>query len=171
MNHMTGSQPDGRRTGFYPVCARDYLEPLNLLKGWVDHLIFCDLNVTPHNRSALQQIRETIALHSLPEASFLLGDVLSALSTIRPVDVFFIRRDSSGEGGSGLALLRAERIRLVLNVIKPGGLIVTDEPNGFLWLTRMLSGKSPRYPVDERTLFLSPMQPWTEQGLFAVTVT
>lgn len=91
------------------------------------------------------------------------------LSCIKPVDVFFVRRDTGGEGGSGLALLRAERIRLVLNVIKPGGLLVTDKFNGFLWLTRMLSGKSPRYPVDDRTLYLSSEQPWADRGLYSVT--
>ena len=159
-----------KRTGFYPACARDYLEPLQMLKGWVDHLIFCDLLKAPQSGLAIQQLRQTILTHSLPEASFLLGDAVSALACIKSVDVFFLRRDSSGEGGSGLALLQAERIRLVLSVIKPGGLLVTDKPNGFLWLTRMLSGQSPSYPVDERTLYLSAEQPWSSQDLYSVTV-
>ena len=167
MNHL---QHKAKRTGFYPACARDYLEPLKLLNGLVDHLIFCDIRVVPNFRLAIEELRETILSQELPEASIFLGDALSALSCIKPVDVFFLRRDSSGEGGSGLALLHADRIRLVLNVIKPGGLLVTDKPNGFLWLIRMLSGKSPSYPVDDRTLHLSTEQPWAEHGLYAVTV-
>lgn len=159
-----------KRTGFYPASARDYLEPLQLLNGWVDHLIFCDLNKAPQDSMRLNELRGTIAAQALPEASFLLGDALAALAYIKPVDVFFVRRDSCAEGGSALALLQAERIRLVLNVIKPGGLLVTDRPNGYLWLTRMLSGKSPKYPVDERVLSLNDTQPWSEQGLFAVNV-
>jgi hypothetical protein len=167
---MNQLQPSVKRTGFYPASARDYLEPLQFFKGWVDHLMFCDLNVSPVNRAKIEELRETIRIQGLPEASFVLGDALTALACIKPVDVFLVRRDSNGEGGSGLVLLHAERIRLVLKVIKPGGLLVTDKPNGYLWLTRMLSGKSPLYPVDERTLFLSPSQPWAESGLYSVTV-
>ena len=162
--------PTAKRTGFYPASASDYLPPLQLLKGLVDHMIFCDLHKAPRNRADTQELREKIQLQGLPEASFLLGDALTALECIKPVDVFFLRRDSSGEGGSGLNLLHADRIRLVLNVIKPGGLLITDKANGFLWLTRMLSGKSPRYPVGERNLFLSPTQPWSDHNLYSVTV-
>jgi hypothetical protein len=167
---MNESPLTHKRTGFYPAAAFDYLEPLQLLNGWVDHLIFCDLHKTPNNRLAIQEIREKISKQSLPEASFLLGDALSAFEYIKPVDVFFLRRDSCNEGGSGLALLHADRIRIVLNVIKPGGLLITDKANGFLWLTRMLSGKSPQYPVGQRNLFLSPLQPWTDHNLYSVTV-
>lgn len=159
-----------KRTGFYPASARDHLAPLQMLKGWVDHLIFCDIRDVPQSRLVLRELRATIETQGLPEASFILGDALSALAYIKPVDVFLLRRDSGGEGGSGLALLQAERIRLVLNVIKPGGLLVTDKPNGFLWLTRMLSGKSPSYPVDDRTMYLSAEQPWSNQDLYSVTV-
>ena len=168
---MNELQPTGKRTGFYPASARDYLEPLQLLKGWVDHLVFCDLNKMPQNSMRVNELRKMIVEQSLPEASFLFGDALSALELLKPVDVFFVRHDSCGEGGSALALLHAERIRLVLNVIKPGGLLVTDKPNGYLWLIRMLSGKSPKYPVGERILSLADTQPWSEQGLYAVNVT
>ena len=162
--------PTGERTAFYPASARDYLEPLQLLNGFVDQLIFCDIQKTPQGPRGLQELRAIVAAQCLPDPSFFLGDALTALACLRPVDIFFVRRDSSGEGGSGLALLHTERIRLVLNMIKPGGLLVTDKPNGFLWLTRMLSGKSPSYPVEERTLYLSAEQPWANQDLYSVTV-
>lgn len=167
---MNSLPPTAKRTGFYPASANDYLAPLQLLKGCVDHMIFCDLHKAPRNRVDIQELREKIELQGLPEASFLLGDALSAFECIKPVDVFFLRRDSSGEGGSGLNLLHADRIRLVLNVIKPNGLLIIDKANGYLWLTRMLSGKSPQYPVDDRTLFLSPTQPWSDNRLYSVTV-
>ena len=167
---MNPSLPTVKRTGFYPAAASDHLAPLQLLKGWVDHMIFCDLHKTPRHHVDIQELRQKIELLGLPEASFLLGDALSALECIKPVDVFFLRRDSSGEGGSGLNLLHADRIRLVLHVIKPGGLLIVDKANGYLWLTRMLSEKSPQYPVDDRTLFLSPTQPWSENRLYSVTV-
>lgn len=168
---MFESPPTAKSTGFYPACARDYLEPLQLLNGFVDRLIFCDIQKAPQGPRELQELRANVAAQCLPEPNFFLGDALTALDCLRPVDIFFVRRDSSGEGGSGLALLHADRIRRVLAVIKPGGLLITDKPNGFLWLTRMLSGNSPNYPVDERNLFLSPTQPWMGHGLYAVTVT
>jgi hypothetical protein len=160
-----------KRTGFYPASANDYLEPLQLLKEYIDHMIFCDLNIVPNSKSSINDLRRKIATEGLPEASFFLGDALNALSCIQPVDVFFLRRDSGeGEGGSNLALLRSERISLVTNAIKPGGIIVTDKPNGFLWLTRMLSGKSPTYIIGDRVLSLSHTQPWINIELYSVKV-
>jgi hypothetical protein len=170
MKMVNKLQPKLKRTGFYPASAKDYREPLALLKGWIDHLIFCDLNVAPNSRSIVTELRKEIVSNDLPEASFILGDALSILQWMKPVDIFFVRHDSTCEGGSHLALLQAARIRLVLNVIKLGGLLVVDKQNGFLWLTRMLSGKSPTYPVDNRVLYLRVEQPWIEHGLYAVIV-
>lgn len=167
---MSQPQPSVSRTGFYPASARDTLEPLQLFKGWIDHLIFCDLHKIPQAGKELQELRAAISKDNLPEASFFLGDVLTALVCIKPVDVFLVRNDSCGEGGSGLALLQAERIRCVLDAIKPGGLLVTDRPSGYLWLTRMLSGKSTKYQVGDRVLWLSDTQPWSAHGLYAVNV-
>jgi hypothetical protein len=161
-----------KRVGFYPASANDHLEPLQLLKDWVDHLIFCDLNAIPNSKKYLNELRIKISNEKLPEASFFLGDALSIISCIQPVDVFFLRRDSAtvGEGGSALALLRSERIDLVLKIIKPGGILVVDKPNGYLWLTRMLSGKSPNYPVGTRNLSLTENQPWAVNGLYSILV-
>ncbi len=74
---MNDLQP--KRIGFYPVSARDYLEPLRILKTHVDQLIFCDIACVPSSPRGLIDIREVIAAEDLPQASFLLGDVLSAL--------------------------------------------------------------------------------------------
>jgi hypothetical protein len=51
-----------KRTGFYPASANDYLEPLQLLKEWVDHLIFCDLNVVPYSKSTINELRKKLQL-------------------------------------------------------------------------------------------------------------
>ena len=65
----------------------------------------------------------------MPEPHFLLGDALAALGYLQPVDVFFLRRDSGGEGGSELFLLCREHLPISLKVLKPGGLLVTDRIN------------------------------------------
>jgi len=66
---MTELQRMGNRTGFYPASARDYLEPLQLLKGWVDQLVFCDLHKFPQDPKELRALRKEIAEQCLPEAS------------------------------------------------------------------------------------------------------
>ena len=167
---MLESPPMAKRTGFYPACERDYLEPLQMLKGWVDHLIFCDIRHVPHGHVALRELSATIHNKELPEASFFLGDALSALTCLKPVDVFFLRRDSGGEGGSGLYLLGSDRLALSLNLIKPGGLLITDERNGFGWLPKLKSGELLDYQVGNRNITLSASQPWKAHGLFAMQV-
>ena len=159
-----------KRTGFYPACERDYLEPLQLLKGWVDHLIFCDIRHVPQGRVALSGLSTTIEDQGLPEASFFLGDALSAIACLKPVDVFFLRHDSGGEGGSALFLLGSKRLPLALSLIKPNGMLITDKPNGFDWLPGLVSGDDVDYRVGDRVLTFNELQPWTEHGLFALTV-
>jgi len=167
---MKSPQLAAKRTGFYPAAARDYLEPLHLLKGWVDHLIFCDIRDVPQGRSALRELAATIEDQGLPEASFFLGDALSAISCLKPVDVFFLRRDSGGEGGSGLFLLGSGRLPLALSLIKPNGVLITDKPNGFDWLPGLASGDHVDHRVGDRVITFNESQPWTERGLFAMTV-
>lgn len=167
---MNDSPPTAKRTGFYPASARDYLEPLQLLKDWVDHLIFCDIRDVPQSRFALRELRGMIEAQSLPEASFFLGDALSAMACLRPVDVFFVRRDSGSEGGSGLYLLGPNRLASVLDLIKPGGTLIADKYNGFAWLAALTSGQQEQYPVGDRVLKLKEAQPLAGHGLFVMTV-
>lgn len=167
---MSESQPSAKRTGFYPASARDYLEPLQLLKGWVDHMVFCDIWLVPQGRQPLRQLRETALEDGLPEPSFLLGDALSAMSYLKPVDVFFLRGDSGGEGGSGLFLLGPERLPLTLSLIKPNGILVADRATGLDWLPGLISGDHAQHRVGDRAITFNEAQPWTAQRLFAMTV-
>lgn len=167
---MSEAQRKLKRTGFYPASARDYLEPLQLLTDWVDHLIFCDIRDVPQGRSALRELAATIEDQGLPEASFFLGDALSAISCLKPVDVFFLRNDSGGEGGSALFLLGPKRLPLALSLITPGGILITDQRNGFDWLPGLVSGEDVDYRVGDRLMTFNESQPWTEHGLFAMKV-
>jgi hypothetical protein len=161
-------QPD--RIGFYPVCARDYLEPLRLLKGWVEHLVFCDIKCVPKSSYELLDLRETVEIEGLPQPSFILGDALLAISSLRPVDVFFLRRDSDGEGGSELHLLGPARLPMVLDLIKPGGLLVTDRSNGRDWFDEFRLERRCAYRLHGRAINLAESQPWAEHKLLSFTV-
>ncbi|MGJ8643332.1 MAG: hypothetical protein ACSHX9_08000 [Luteolibacter sp.] len=163
-------KPQHRRIGFYPVSARDYLEPLQMLKGWVDHLIFCDIRWTPRNNRELSELRKAVKNNGLPEPSFFLGDALNAMDSLRPVDLFFLRRDSDGEGGSELNLLGPDKLSIALNLIKPSGLLVTDVKNGRDWFSDFMDGKIEILRAGNREIRLAEIQPWKEHELQAFRV-
>jgi hypothetical protein len=158
------------RTGFYPVCARDYVEPLRLLKGWIDELIFCDIMCMPKSSAALDELRHLAKEEKLPNPSILTGDALVAMRVLKPVDLFFMRRDSDGEGGSELNLLGPDRLPDVVKKIKPDGLLVTDRACGRGWFDDFEKGRRNPYRVKNRDIYLSVEQPWRENGLLSFVV-
>lgn len=159
------------RTGFYPVCASDYLEPLRMLRGHLDRLLFCDKKRLPMGRTSHQEIMQIVEKEGLPQPFFLSGDALSAIAILKPVDLFFIRRDTRGEGGSELDLLGPERLPLVLGMIKPGGTLVTDRICGGEWFKEFKTDRISQMEVRGRRLVTAcENQPWTEAGLTAFEV-
>lgn len=164
------NEPRRNRVGFYPVSARDYLEPLRMLKGYVEHFIFCDIACVPRGARELREIHDAVAAEGLPNPSFLLGDAIFANECLRPVDMMFLRRDSAGEGGSGLCLLGRDRLRNTLSMIVAGGLLVTDQRNGGDWFNAMVSGRCEELNEGGRKLRLSSDQPWLDSNLFSFNV-
>lgn len=158
------------RNAFYPVCARDYLEPLRLLKGWVDEFIFCDIKCMPRSSADLNALKRIAKDGELPNPNIFVGDALVAMRVLKPVDLFFLRRDSDGEGGSELQLLGPERLPIVTNMIKPGGLLVTDWSNGRGWFDDFRKGRRSPYRVGDREIHLSDQQPWTQHHLLSFAV-
>jgi len=111
------------RVAFYPCCASDIVEPLSILKQYADEICFCDIRPLP---------RRVIAEHrvSPPTARFIQGDAREVITHIGRIDVLFYRRDSNGEGGSGLFVLGDTFFPRILEVFNPqGGLIITDGSN------------------------------------------
>jgi hypothetical protein len=155
-----------KRIGFYPACDRDYLEPLRLLKGRVDELIFCDICSMPKLRD-LKSLRQIVLAEELPNPSILVGDALVAMEFLKPVDLLYLRRDSNAEGGSGLVLLSPRRLPLVFSLIKPGGTLVTDRSNGRDWFAQFQNGRRSPYRASGHEMQLAEEQPWVEQGLLA----
>lgn len=116
------------RTAFYPCCNSDIEEPLRLLSGYVDKVIFCDIN--PRLSSRWERTPHKAADIKLPSAEFVTGDAKDVCLRLPVIDVLFYRRDSTGEGGSALFVLGDMFLRpLLQHFPSNGGLIFTDGSN------------------------------------------
>lgn len=103
------------RIAVYPCCESDIAEPTRIIKkaGLADQVIFCDKKKNFRSRApgvqgAAWSNPKTKFFHnavkqnlSLP-CSFVQGDFRATLDELPIFDVFFYRRDSQREGGSGL---------------------------------------------------------------------
>ncbi len=112
-------------TAFYPCCAQDIDEPRAMLAGVVDQIVFCDINP----RFPKKTVQQADAAE-LPVAITLIRDALKAISVVERIDVLFYRRDSAGEGGSGLFVMGDTFLRPLLSTHGSTlRLIVTDGSN------------------------------------------
>lgn len=131
------------KIAFYPCCGGDIEEPRELLKSFVDEIIFCDLKKFNKNR-------EISSIEPIPKAKFWCGDVVDLIDHLPPICVLFYRRDSggklwhiikslrdrglstegvTGEGGSGIPIM-ADLLPLILRKFDPrGGWIFSDGSN------------------------------------------
>lgn len=115
------------RTAFYPCCGADIAEPLNILRSYVDRVIFCDID--PEKELKYHQIIADIK-RSHSASRFIVGDAEKVIHQLLRIDVLFYRGDSGGEGGSGVGVLRRPYLgEVVARMPLPGGLIITNGPN------------------------------------------
>lgn len=111
------------KIALYPCCASDILEPLQLLEGYVDEVLFCDVSAAGEPLVAAHTARK-------PRPTYVQRDLREYIDQVGQIDVLFYRRDGAGEGGSGLYILGDEWLRKLLPKFKqPGGLIITDGSN------------------------------------------
>lgn len=111
------------KTAFYPCCARDIVEPIQLLSEYVDRIYFCDIRQVGKSLVAQNRARQ-------PRPIYLQGDAREVIKTIEQIDVLFYRRDSNGEGGSALYVLGDSFFPRILEKFNPyGGFIITDGSN------------------------------------------
>jgi hypothetical protein len=116
------------KVAFYPCCNRDIEEPRRILAGEADRILFCD--VDPSLEQYWANAARSTTDDGLPATELVLGDALTVLSRLDTIDVLFYRRDSEGEGGSGLFVLGDVFLRPLLQRFAPkGGLIITDGSN------------------------------------------
>jgi hypothetical protein len=115
------------RVAFYPCCSTDVEEPLELLRDFADEVVFCD--VSPAMRRRWKEIEARVA-DGLPRASFLTADARTAVDRVERIDVLFYRRDSDGEGGSGIFVLGDAFLPALLRrFCVQGGYLITDGSN------------------------------------------
>jgi len=117
------------RVAFYPCCGLDIQRPLELLRSYAEEVIFCDIN-----RSL--QARWQNCLKALPPAgprpTFLIDDAREAILSIGQINVLFYRKDSDGEGGSGVPVLGDSFLpHLLRRFPLEGGMIITDGSNSY----------------------------------------
>lgn len=113
------------KIAFYPCCLHDFSEPMQILKELVDIIYFCDIH-------KYKEFDEFISMQSYlnPNVIFMHGDARKVIKDINQIDVLFYRRDSSGEGGSGLFVLGDSFLPFILERYNPnGGKIITDGSN------------------------------------------
>lgn len=120
--------PETPRVGFYPACGLDVQESAAILAPFVDRILFCDIDrwkIRDWNR-----LKRT--LPPRPAVDFICCDARAALVGIPRISVAFHRKDSQGEGGSALSILRGRLAGTILDRFPAeGGLFITDGSN--LW--------------------------------------
>jgi hypothetical protein len=119
---------DDMSLAFYPCCSKDIEEPLELLRDFAEEVVFCDMNASLRRR--WKEIATRVTGRELPKASFLLQDARTAVDKIERIDVLFYRRDSGGEGGSGIFVLGDSFLpRLLRRFPGQGGYLISDGSN------------------------------------------
>jgi hypothetical protein len=112
---------------FYPCCGVDIKEPLILLRDFVDEVIFCDID----NRLSKGWRRFVAhAEFGSPSSTFPVGDINEIVHQLPVINLLFYRRDSAGDGVSGVFVLGDSVLPPILQHFPAvGGLIITDGSN------------------------------------------
>ena len=121
---MSLGLPSQRRVGFYPCCANDVREPVEILAGQVDHIIFCDRSAQDGWNGFRHS--ENFVHSKFPSFEFRVGPWRKVVSKIDPFDLLFYRRDSEGEGGSGDSAISTDALQLLFGHMSDPCWIITD---------------------------------------------
>jgi hypothetical protein len=145
------------KRAFYPCCANDIDEPRHLLAGLVEEIIYCDR----HFPRGWTQPKSS---SGLPDVRFIKRDISDYIDRLPLIHVFFYRRDSTGEGGSGLYILGKQWLgRILQHFPDEGGLIITDGSNrGSSIFKKMIRPSGYTRESWGCQFWPSPDQPWLE---------
>jgi hypothetical protein len=96
------------------------------MNGSVDEVVFCDLSDEVHREFETKQQ----SFPPGPRARFIRGRAENVVKELERIDVLFYRRDSEGEGGSGVYVLSHWYLPHVIERLPAGGgLIISDGSN------------------------------------------
>ena len=99
---------------------------MTILRDMVDVMIFCDVD----SKAEKHIVKSQADSEGFPEALFECGDAWEVLMRLERINVLFYRRDSSGEGGSGVAVNSRKYLSQFVRRLPPqGGYLVTDGSN------------------------------------------
>jgi hypothetical protein len=135
---------------YYPCSGNDFKIPLDVFSEYVDEFHFADpFNKKYRNKNKSNKTHDQISIPWIGNVSIIESyfsveiyqerqvffhckdGLLTLLDEIRDLSIFFYRKDSAGEGGSGQFWLGSVLLDLVLSKIKHGGLLFIDKSNGF----------------------------------------
>ncbi len=113
------------RIGFYPFCGNDIKEPLEILNGRVDVVVFCDEDLQYkdywHREKSLKRLKPT------PVSGFVCREPSAVVLDIRRIDVLFYRRRDGRGAGENFFDAQPYLLPLVLSRMpESGGLLITD---------------------------------------------
>ncbi len=120
-------QPSDRKLAVYPCCGSDFKRPLFILRKYVDHVIFCDID--PKRLYAFELFKEKKYFPLKPTCEFYLGDAIECLQSIETLNVLYYKGDGVGEGGSGVFILGDRVLEWLVPKMATTGLIITDGSN------------------------------------------
>lgn len=120
-------QPSDRKVAVYPFCGSDFRRTLFILRNYVDHIIFCDID--PKRLAAFDLFKTKKHFPQIPTCEFYLGDAIECLHSIKKLDVLYYKGDGVGEGGSGVFILGDRVLEWLVPKMANTGLIITDGSN------------------------------------------
>jgi hypothetical protein len=116
-----------RKVAVYPCCGSDFRRTLFILRKYVDHVIFCDID--PKRSDAFDLFKIKKHFPRIPTCEFYLGDAIECLHGLKKLDVLYYKGDGVGEGGSGLFILGDRILEWLVPKMPSDGLIITDGSN------------------------------------------
>lgn len=115
------------KIALYPCCGSDFDLPSTILLPYADTVLFCDVK-TSNQREYIRWSRHGSGCMPI-ETQFSRESVWKLLLNFPELTTFFYRKDSSGEGGSGIKVFGDEFMSLLMTKFALSGYIISDGSN------------------------------------------
>lgn len=113
------------RIGFYPSCGSDLQEPLAILNGQVDVVVFCDED--PQYKDQWDREKRMKRLKPAPVSGFVCKEPSAVVLDMRRIDVLFYRSLGASDARENPFDRQPYFLPLILSRMpEKGGLIISD---------------------------------------------